>query len=588
MTHEQGTAALNSGDFAAAVTFYEAAAEANPDDGEIRHNLAQGLHHVGREGDAIIQATNALARDPDHYPAARLLAALLNQLQLRNPCGIDPRGLTAAFGHTDVDHQNLAPTALAYLKRCTALTDALALAGTRDWEIAADWLLSSKGRPVLTNPLLHAILSAAKNTDLDIELLLTAFRKKLLFAPIKETLRKPHILEFAHVLARQMEINEYVFAVSNEEQDRLERIFVKTKAISDGSRAAAENLLLKALYDPLKSLLDMNGDEIDGATIRPRTIGNFVTSYTDERRAETQAAQGIESLGLISDQVSQDVANQYEESPYPRWLSLHTPVAGARHKQLAHHFPDGELAFMNAPYKVLVAGCGTGRQAIDASLSYGPNAALTAIDISRSSLAYARRMADRFDTGNLRFIQCDILNTGLLEDTFDIIECCGVLHHMNDPWRGWKVLAQNLRPGGLMKIALYSQADRRFIAALREEIKGRGLESDAQTIRTYRQEIIAQGDAGKGAPLRQSPDFFSLSDFRDLMFHVSEQHMTIPQIGKFMAENALTFQGFQLPLDLEEGHPQGDALRDLEQWHRFEEKHPSTFKSMYVFWCRKT
>ena len=54
-----------------------------------------------------------------------------------------------------------------------------------------------------------------------------------------------------------------------------------------------------------------------------------------------------------------------------------------------------------------------------------------------------------------------------------------------------------------------------------------------------------------------------------------------------MATNGLTFQGFQVPLDIDEGAPDGEGLRDLGRWHEFECVHKDTFKGMYVFWCRK-
>lgn len=578
---------MKQGDDADAIAQLEAAAAANPGNGAIRYDLAQALRQAGREGDAIIQATEALACDPALNDAARLLSYLLSFLRLRNPDALNPAGLAAAFNFINVDHQILATTAQAYLKQCTPLSNALLVGETKGWEAAAKWLLSSKGRPVLRDPLLRATLSAAANTDLEIEHLLTALRKALLMSPAKNTLRKAHILDFAYVLVRQGEINEYVFAVSDEEQQRLDDIFVNSGGVAEGSRAASDNLLLKGLYAPLWALLGEDGRNCHQWNVKPRHWGEKIKAHIGERQGIAEAAQDIECLGSIADEISQNVARLYEENPYPRWLSLHTPSVKSRRNLLAGDFTDAELAFMEAPFTVLIAGAGTGQQAVDAALGYGPDAALTAIDLSLASLAYAKTMAALFDADNLRYAQCDILNAGLLEGQFDVIESIGVLHHMDDPWSGWKILVDKLRPGGLMKIGLYSKAARTTIAALRNDIQARKLSGDEQAIRDYRQRIIGQGGAGKGAFLLQSSDFFSLSNFRDLLFHVSERHVTIPEIAAFMSENALAFHGFQMPLDIPEGYPQGDVALDLEGWNRFENAHPDTFKGMYVFWCRK-
>lgn len=50
-------------------------------------------------------------------------------------------------------------------------------------------------------------------------------------------------------------------------------------------------------------------------------------------------------------------------------------------------------------------------------------------------------------------MQADILDLELMNQTFDIIESSGVLHHMKNPLAGWKVLANCLKPSGLMRVA---------------------------------------------------------------------------------------------------------------------------------------
>ena len=61
-----------------------------------------------------------------------------------------------------------------------------------------------------------------------------------------------------------------------------------------------------------------------------------------------------------------------------------------------------------------------------------------------------------------------------LERRFDVIECVGVLHHMEDPVAGWRVLRRLLEPGGYMKIGLYSERARRHIVAARAFLAARG------------------------------------------------------------------------------------------------------------------
>ena len=63
--------------------------------------------------------------------------------------------------------------------------------------------------------------------------------------------------------------------------------------------------------------------------------------------------------------------------------------------------------------KVLIAGCGTGKQILQA-VKY-KNSQITAIDLSLSSLAYAKRKLDEIGIKNVELIQMDILEIQLLK-----------------------------------------------------------------------------------------------------------------------------------------------------------------------------
>ena len=80
-------------------------------------------------------------------------------------------------------------------------------------------------------------------------------------------------------------------------------------------------------------------------------------------------------------------------------------------------------------------------------------------------------------------------------------------------------------------------------------------------------------------------DFYSLSEARDLLFHVQEAQFTIPEIERCLDELGLEFTGFSLPDRLlDEVGPEGTLLR---RWHRLEQRRPGLFRGMYQFGCRK-
>src|SRR4030095_9892868 len=55
----------------------------------------------------------------------------------------------------------------------------------------------------------------------------------------------------------------------------------------------------------------------------------------------------------------------------------------------------------------------------------------------------------------------------------------GVLHHLDDPFAGWRVLLELLRPGGFMYLGLYSALGRTHIVNVRSLIAERGYRSSA-------------------------------------------------------------------------------------------------------------
>jgi hypothetical protein len=75
------------------------------------------------------------------------------------------------------------------------------------------------------------------------------------------------------------------------------------------------------------------------------------------------------------------------------------------------------------------------------------------------------------------------------------------------------------------------------------------------------------------------------------MFHVQEQHFTLPRIAGLLAELGLAFLGFELAdLGIAASYrarfPGDRTLCDLDHWHRFETDRPDTFAQMYQFWVR--
>ena len=577
---------------------------------------AAAISHY-RKGE-FVQAENlcrlALGRDPRHVRSLVLLGDVVQQGG-RNKLALKLLGQALELDRTDAAaHDNIAIAyqALGRMDEAAAhFTHAIAL-GLRDPEIlvkqsaavaaplkrlADAWprqvrlaeLLGAQGAiAIAREAMLLALLQSKVVHDLELERLLTALRRGLLQDAIEGD-RSPvddDGLGFFCALAQQCFLNEYVFALGDIERTQVQQVEDRIVAsLEAGAEIAPLDLIVAANYLPLHRL--------PGAASLltrpwPNAIERLLTQQVREPLEEESDRNNIPALTPIDDAVSLQVQHQYEESPYPRWTAVPqiepTTVVRFLHDRL--NIVPLSWPQTTVGVDILIAGCGTGSHSIDSALRF-PKAHILAIDISRTSLAYARRKSRELGLTNIEYGQADILKLAVLGRRFDVIESVGVLHHLADPAAGWRVLLSLLRPHGLMLVGLYSATARQSLAAARDFIATRGFRATADDIRACRQELIRRSGM---PPFR---DFSSTSGCRDLLFNVMEHQFTIPQIGEFLDENRLTFLGFeQLPPDVlrqfQQQFPQAGAMRDLGSWHAFEQINPLTFGNMYFFWVQKT
>ena len=153
------------------------------------------------------------------------------------------------------------------------------------------------------------------------------------------------------------------------------------------------------------------------------------------------------------------------------------------------------------------------------------------------------------------------------------------------------MLISLLRPGGFMRVGLYSRLARRHVNAARAFVAERGIASTAQDIRRSRQDILALADGEPAKNVAKYLDFFTASECRDMLFHVQEHQMTLPEIEGFIGANNVEFLGLiaedRVIQAFRARYQQDDAAADLSRWHAFESDSPDAFVGMYQFWIRK-
>lgn len=438
--------------------------------------------------------------------------------------------------------------------------------------------------PIAKQALLLALMQSRPIFDVGLEQLFTQLRRNLLRLATENRSKvlENDELEFYCALAQQCFINEYVFTLDDVERDQSQKIYKRiSEALEGCGQIDVLDLVAAASYLPLSglpkasSLLDRTW---------PKAVEGLLTRQVIEPLEEKSDIEKIRPLTTVDDAVSLRVREQYEENPYPRWITFPSVKSTTVTNYLVDTIGLSSAAMPNIANDILIAGCGTGFHSIETAKLF-PNSRILAVDISRASLAYARRKTRAAGLQNVEYGQADILKLGSIDRRFDLIESVGVLHHLADPAAGWRVLLSLLRPKGLMLIGLYSALAHKSLSAARSLIMERGYEPTIEDIRTCRQALIARGEVPRFS------DFWSMSGCRDLLFHVMEHEFTIPQIKAFLDANGLMFLGFEQlqPGVLEQFQRQfpSASQRDLAAWHDFEQANPLSFINMYLFWVQK-
>ncbi len=300
----------------------------------------------------------------------------------------------------------------------------------------------------------------------------------------------------------------------------------------------------------------------------------------------------FEQLTPIPQSRDNKVKTQYENFPYPRWQTLDYKKNINYGVALRHEFPHAKFPryLFEDNLNILIAGCGTGRHAINVA-KYFNGVKVLAVDISQNSLAYANHMALELDIDNIDFKLADLTKLPALGKKFSIIECSGVLHHIRHYKKALSNLLTNLKPNGLIKLSLYSQRTREPVNQVRNLFEQDKIQSNRHKIQVSRHAIMQSDIIKSKIGITSSDDFYSMSGTVDMLFHEYEKQYTPLMIKKLCSEFQLSFLGFsslshKTKQDFKYFHGIQADLLNLKQWDEFEDKHPHTFSNMFQFYCQ--
>jgi tetratricopeptide (TPR) repeat protein len=593
-----GIALSKNGDTDGAITCLQRAIVLNPGAVMAYSNLGPLLHMKGDLPGSIHCYRKLCHLLPDQTQPLMQLVGALRTVEFSQFDVSLKSDLLKCFALQGVNYRDLA-TATASVVKLDPLLQPLIMA-VNDKKLLGD-LFSLETISALNDALLLQMLQKCAVSDLKLEQCLTMTRALILFFVAKDDSSEGALTvlyslrSFIFCLAQQCFFNEYVYAQSNDEAAAIALLEVRVKSmtfpISDDDKLL---IGLYGCYRPLYNLtIARDIAESDVKQAEP-LFRELLKDQITSPLAELKIRAEISSLIENKDQITELVKAQYEENPFPRWKSCRVGSPASFASVIKHTLPHIDVSpelNCESP-EILIAGCGTGMQAVNCSHTY-KNARITAIDLSLSSLAYAKRITAELGIDNIEYIQANILELDRLDKQFDLIECGGVLHHLSNPLRGWEILSGLLKNEGVMMLAVYSKIARKAVVNSREFVAEKGYSSTLEGIRICRQALFETEDTliRENIICAGSP-FWTTSEVRDLIFHASEYQYTIPEIAETIEQIGLEFLGFVHQDPIEKARyarhfPADPDGRCLQNWHNYEQKHPRTFTNMYNFWLRK-
>jgi SAM-dependent methyltransferase len=240
---------------------------------------------------------------------------------------------------------------------------------------------------------------------------------------------------------------------------------------------------------------------------------------------------------------TEEVRDFYEGLPYP------APLTSLDEHRELYKNPDRRRATSHLIWpaerprenqEILIAGCGTSQAASYALRE--PDARVTAIDISDTSLRHTRDLQRKYDLKNLDLHQLPIELVHELGRSFDLVVCTGVLHHLPDPDHGLRSLRDVLKPSGAARLMVYAQYGRTGIYMMQDYCRLLGISTSAKDLQDLGATIAA---LPAGHPisnvLGRAKDFLRPEAMADALLHPQDRAYTVPELYAWLDRCGMSF-----------------------------------------------
>ena len=176
--------------------------------------------------------------------------------------------------------------------------------------------------------------------------------------------------------------------------------------------------------------------------------------------------------------------------------------------------------------------------------------------MSTASLGLASEFKRTHRLNDCNFLQANLFELPLQEESFDLVICKGVLHHTADARAAFRAACRLAKPGGYVLVGLYNRIGR-----------------IPTSLRRWYFKLTRRGQADGDYVLRQitQSDEKARSWFYDQYLHPHETRHTVDEVLEWFRENELGYVNAVPGIRLGDGFDPSLRLFDpLEPGNRFE------------------
>jgi tetratricopeptide (TPR) repeat protein len=313
-----------------AIEVFERGLSHAPDDAELHVNLGL-LHQRSRDTDkAFRYFRRATELAPENRFYWQCFADSFRAAQFKRFDDRVRRDLEQCLAIDGLSHRSYSDSVARFLRLAPETEARIEAAKRGSLKLSAEEVATGRVFRAIGGSLLVRLMERAEIPDPDLEIMLTAIRRDLLWLALENSPVDDigdQALAFVCALAQQCFLNEYIYLPSDDEPAAVGRL-----------RADLERRLV---YDEPVQRIDADAP-----------FGRLVKQQIVEPRVEFEIMESLPSLAPVSDAVSRQVRAQYEENPYPRWIGLAeqtTIPTAAVFGEIFPHLAPSERTFPDTP-----------------------------------------------------------------------------------------------------------------------------------------------------------------------------------------------------------------------------------------------